>query len=50
MCGLEGGDICDVLCQSGGNMSMFNGMCLTSETKDNFHPGHGNKVYSILFY
>ena len=58
VCGLEGRGICDVLCQSGGYMSMFNGMhvsiliypiCFISETTGNFH-GDTNKVYSILFY
>ena len=48
---------CDVLCQSAGYMSMFNGMhvsilmypvCFFSETKGNFHGDMTNKVYSIL--
>ena len=57
---------CDVLCPSHGHMSTCNGMnvfilcticvlytILTSETKDNFHAGHDNSVFSslsILFY
>ena len=50
---------CDVLYQSGGYMSTFNGIhvsilpypiCFISETKGNFHGDMTNKLYSILFY